>query len=224
MKKIILILLLLTLVATGAFAQVFSAGGGALFDASFYNGIRIRDGGESFYMGLESFSPGGFVFFDAEFVQAQVSLVHGWHRFVTNFTESGSVERESLGRTLAFGFSVLGKFPFGLGPDITVFPLLGVHYDLVFNAISGEVTYDDVTITNFSQFGLLAGAGTDIYLTDRLFIRAEALFHFRFPSSELRDLRREIGSWAPDISARNTFGMGPRINIGIGYRLDFAWW
>ena len=217
MKKGILILVLVALVATGAFAQMFSFGGGALFDASFLNGVYLRGFGERFYIGEQILAPGIFMFFDAMFVEAELGVTYGMHTLVTNITEAGKVETESFGAALALGFSVLGKYPFAVSSNIALFPLLGASYNLVLLGITGELSESDANVVELSQFGLLAGLGADFNLTESIFFRAEAMFHFRFPSKFWRDIGRDF-DYEEGIRADNTFGMGPRVKVGIGYR------
>ena len=213
MKKAVLILVLLVIVTTGAFAQWFSFGGGALFDASFYNGVNYRDSGRRYHLGEQVLAPGAFIFIDARFVQAELSLTHGWHTLITNHTQTGGIEAESMGSALAVGFSVLGKVPFDFDGGVTLFPLLGANYNHVFQGTHGDMTAEGVSDHSF--FGILAGVGADFDLRGNFFVRTEAMFHFRFPSRLWRDVGDAMNTMG---SAANTFGMGPRIKLGFGYR------
>jgi hypothetical protein len=134
-------------------------------------------------------------------------------------------KREESGSHTALGFSLLGKYPIEMGP-ITLFPLLGITYNMVltskmknkYNDRLEEI--DEKTGPNFyhqSQFGLLAGGGLDFPLTDTLYLRGEALFGLYFANKVLRDMRYEENE-DPFTKAKTTPGFGPRIKLAAGYR------
>ena len=221
MKKIIVLLALIALFATGAFAQIsFSAGGGALFDWSFRNGYKFEDSWGIFddldgfglydYQGLQIMSFGGFGFFDAKYAEADIHLAYGNVR--SKWKYDGDSGTFKAGHALQLGISALGKFPISLKGPITIFPLLGVDYNMVLAAWDPDGNKDEEkTIKWYSQFGFLAGAGLDFNLTNRLFLRGEALLHLRLPMKAWKD--SEI---IPGVTA--TLGMGPRIKAGVGFR------
>ena len=213
MKKHIFILVLLALAATGAFANEFSlsAGGGALFDWNFDNGYEY---GSNSYAVEDVMAFGGFAFFDATYAELDVNFTYGLRQSVSNVS---SVQNGANGNYMALGFSLMGKFPIDLGP-VTIFPLLGGSYNMVLvdkdkdgKSVS-DVANSSYTSMNLSQFGGLAGAGLDIIFSDLLFLRAEALFHFRFPNKYTSDKADTFDG------GKTTFGMGPRIKVGLGFR------
>jgi len=214
MKKSIFVLAILAIAATGAFAQGFSkaVGGGLLFDYSLNNGIKIEAAGKSGFTGTQALSAGGFGFLDVGFAELDVSFAHGTLTWVDNgFGIKGA---KSFGSALQLGLTLLGKYPIDLG-SVTLFPLLGADYNLVFLAWNKDGhSYDDAW--DLSQFGLLAGAGFDFNFTTTVFFRAEALFHLRFPSKVMKDLADE--SKSPGVSVDPTLGVGPRVKVGLGYR------
>ncbi|MDR0302504.1 MAG: hypothetical protein LBI04_09375 [Treponema sp.] len=201
MKKSISILVLLALVAGGAFALDMSAGGGLLFDLSGNNGVADGD----LYMGTRILSIGGYGFFDATFVEVDVSFAYGMLTYVYDFGPLGDGS-DDAGSALQLGFSLLGKYPIDLG-GFTLFPLLGVNYNLVLSA-SDQDGNDMDDAGDMSQLGFLAGLGFDLPLSDALYLRAEAMFNLRLPMKIFDDLD----------SDNTTFGMGPRIKVGVGYK------
>jgi hypothetical protein len=207
MKKSISILALLAIMATGAFAQGFpppmSAGGGLLFDWSFNNGVEASGG----YLGIRNLSFGGFGFFDATYAELDVSFAYGMINFIID--EPG-FKYNGDGNLLQLGFSLLGKYPISLAAlPFTLFPLLGVDYNLALSGKDPDGTMDKPM--EYSQFGILAGAGLDFPLTSDLYLKGEVLFHLRFASKFMKE---DAGS----AGASTTFGMGPRIKISVGYR------
>jgi len=210
MKKSISILALLAIIATGAFAQGFpppmSAGGGLLFDWSFNNGVETKISGKRAYTGINALSFGGFGFFDATYAEVDVSFAYGLLTLASD--ADGSKDSKDLGSALQLGFTLLGKYPIGLG-GFTLFPLLGADYNLVLSVKNKDGSSESKP-GEYSQFGLLAGAGLDFPLTSALYLRGEALFHLRFASKLMTDIASSGDS--------TTLGMGPRIKIGVGYK------
>ena len=206
MKKSISVLILLALVTTGAFAQIgLSAGGGLLFDGSFRNGMEY-DGD---FWGADIASFGGFAFFDATYAQVDIAFLYG---IVTGVAEiDGDRETDKAGSMMSLSFSLLGKYPIELGP-VTLFPLLGVGYNLVLESKDedgNKAESDD--LKDIHQLGFLAGVGVDYPLNDNLYLRAEALFSLRLPTKQMTDAVK-------DSDATATLGIGPRIKVGVGYR------
>jgi len=218
MKRGISVLALLAIVATGAFAQGFSlsAGGGGLFDYSLNNGLQTHISGSKVYAGYNNLSFGGFAFFDATYAELDVSFAYGKLSYVVK--GGGEVEEGMAGNMLQLGFSLLGKYPMGLG-GITLSPLLGANYNLV---LSGKNPEDGSRIEkpmNWSQLGFLAGVGLDFNFSRFVFLRTEALFGLRLPSKEMKNEKNRAGSGPDALSGvKTTLGMGPRIKIGVGFK------
>ena len=213
MRKLIFIIVLIAIAATGAYSQGFSmsAGGGALFDWNFDNGMEY---GNNRYMVEDLMAFGGFLFFDVTYAEVEVNFTYGIRTLVTN--SRGPLITESNGNFMGLGFSLLGKFPFSLG-KVKLFPLLGGDYYLVLSEEKKSTNIIDVThsASTHNQIGLLAGVGLDTIFTDQLFLRTEALFHFRLPSKFWTEVSND-----KDIVSlgKTTFGMGPKIKVGLGFR------
>ena len=223
MKKGIIILLLVVFASTGAFAQAISMsiGGGGLFDWSFNNGAETNIGGKKDFIGKRNMSFGAFAFFDATYAEVEAAFAFGLLTSVNKKPSKTSTDK--AGNMLQASFSILGKYPFEFG-KVTVFPLLGFSYNMVFaekdkNGERGYETFGE-TMRNVSQFGLLGGAGFDYDLTRYLYLRAEMLYHLRFASKEIKDLADVLDSSAKLGGGIGyaTLGMGPRIKVGVGYR------
>ena len=202
MKKIIFIGVFLAFLTTGVFAQV-SIGGGAFFDWSFNNGIKDGDD----YMGMRNMSFGGYIFFDAAYLEADISFAYG---MVSSVIKGGGLPLSGdAGSMLQLGFSLLAKYPIKL-ESVTIFPLIGAGYNMVLSYKVNGVSAEDAR-EYLSQFGLLAGVGLDFNLTNSLFLRAETLFQARFPMKLMKETADAV-----DMTA--ALGMGPVIKVGIGYR------
>ena len=125
------------------------------------------------------------------------------------------------------GFSLLGKYPLNMG-RVTVFPLLGINYNLVLSmkdkdGTSIEDSGSGYEASDFSQFGILAGGGLDFPLSGALFFRAEAFFELRFASKVMDDVKTKMATLITmmmpgAVTIDTTLGMGPRFKIGLGYK------
>jgi len=222
MKKLVLVLVLAALVAGGAFAQIeMSVGGGGILDMSFGNGIKDKDN----TYGNNNTSFGGFVFFDITYAQIEVDYLYG----SLEQTFNGVKVSGWKGTFNQFGIGLLGKYPIDLGA-VTLFPLIGINYNMVMSYEQNGVKYTGYWANSvdgyklykiseyFSQLGILAGLGFDIGITEQIFIRAEALFQLRLPNKGMKD-RAEYWDKVYNDTNTTTLGLGPRIKIGVGYKL-----
>jgi len=215
MKKSISILVLLVLVAAGAFAQM-SVGGGLLYDYSGNNGVKASFLGSDFYMGTTNSSFGAFGFIDFDYVEINMSIARGSIKLL--YEVPGTSNDADFGTAIQLGLSVLGKYPIDLG-SITLFPLLGLNYNMVLSLEDKDGRkYSDAG--DWSQFGLQAGLGLNFSFSDSLYLLAEALFQLRFPSKFQDDLKTEIeNDTGGIITFDKTLGMGPVIKVGVGFKL-----
>ena len=156
MKKSISILVLLALVASGAFAQAFSlsAGGGVQFDL----GVPTSD----YLDGVDMFI-GGHVFFDATYAELGAGV--GYYRLT---------DPELYGAALRF--SLLGKYPFDLG-GFSLFPLLGIRFSVPLNMSYDGNSVDEFEVGDYVRFGFQVGAGADFPLGRSVFMRTSLLFN-----------------------------------------------
>jgi len=238
MKKGFVLVLVFALLATGAFAQfTMSAGGGLRFNPSFNNGFEGKMSIPliSYAMDVSShwtdIGIGAFAFLDATYAEFNIYL--GYNRMTggggggaradqANINNSVSVSGSGNGMDL--GFTLLGKYPFHPSKKISLFPLLGVEYNL---ALSRGANVKD-TVKNYSQLGFLGGLGLDFGFNDRVFLRAEAMFQLRLPPKvvndqedvfkELDSLSGYYGGSGMNSSFDSSLGMGPVIKVGVGYK------
>jgi hypothetical protein len=247
-KKGLMVLVLAMFVAGGAFAQFgainLSFGGGALFDVSLNNGSKNSGFKYEFpsgsgnevelkaqSSGINATSFGLFGFVDATYAVLDVSFAYGIGKMW--MVDDGT--RETVDENWGFvqlGFSLMGKFPIDLG-GFTVFPLLGFNYNAVLSAsFDGETIKkdewpregDSSALRELSQFGLLIGGGLDFPIDNNLFIRGELLMQLRFANKMMRDGVSSDNKYYKDEYDVNagystTMGWGPRVKVGVGFRL-----
>ena len=178
----------------------FSVGGGLIWDWSLNNnGFTTTIYGSSTYMGFRNMTIGGFVFFDATFMELSFHIGPALIAGVVDMPGAGKVVSDMEIDGLQLGISILGKYPFNVGPVI-LFPLLGLDVNLYTFEIAA------------SQLGFLAGAGCDFFFTDSLYIRAEGLFSFRLPAFDFWVEFFEFNDYI-----KFSFGKGPRVKVGVGF-------
>jgi opacity protein-like surface antigen len=203
MKKTIFVCVLLAALGYGNIAaQDFSLsiGGGGVFDYDFGQGVKAEIPLLAAQVEVTQTVPwfGGFIFFDATYAEANLTILYGSADIQSNNVAVLIPFKKSV---LAVEFGLLGKFPVALGEAVTIFPLLGANYNMILFA------------SPYNTLGFQAGAGIDYALSNRLSLRAEALFNFRFANQVYTDLKSN--ALLSDASAG--FGLGPRIKIGAGY-------
>jgi hypothetical protein len=91
---------------------------------------------------------------------------------------------------------------------------------LVIDSVVGPIPVPRPDAIDLSQFGILGGTGMDFGINDKLYLRAEALFQFRFASKYTKDIKDTLDPLATVFGGtqKNTVGMGPVIKIGVGYK------
>jgi hypothetical protein len=189
----------------------------------FYNGMfNSWEYSNSYSPSFNSMAENGFYsnhgfgiggFFDATYVEIGLDFIFGSFK-PSSRKYFGDFELKST----QFGFSILAKYPFTLGP-MMFFPLVGIDYQIF---LSGEAnsdtlsrddlgTYDDM----YDAFSFAVGVGLDYNLGGKLYLRGEALVNFKKDSkyeSELRDLAKS------NSITFSLFSWGLRYSIGVGYK------
>jgi opacity protein-like surface antigen len=214
MKKTFWAIVFVFVVSVTSFGQEmkFSIGGGLLSDFSFPSTSSIENeivSGTTVKIEekTENTAFGAFFFFDATYVEANFTFLYGLPYSTITTTTTGAVNNfyaDNLdGSSIALEIGLLGKYPFLLG-RFTLFPLLGINYQLVV-----YTKIEDTVASNpqeASTFGFQGGAGTDFALTEKLFLRGELLYSIRIPNKVKTDAYEDV-----------SFEQGFRFKLGIGY-------
>jgi len=228
-KKCLLVLVLAALVSTGAFAQL-SAGGGLLIGGDLGGGIdtTVPGHGSVFKETNTNFGFGVYGFFDAKYVEASIAF---WYGFGEN-EYTGAYVKETTGdvtndtETASFNFSLLGKFPFVINKSFTIFPALGIEYQLVTSMKfkSGGASFEADSPGDFSALWTRLGVGLDYSLNDKMFLRFTALYGVRFLPTKYEmdklDFTESIIDFydTPGSSAETFPGHGPQIKAAVGFK------
>lgn len=189
--------LALALLAAGASALDLSVGAGPSV------GTACRKFSADDYLIWDSYTdrfttvPWGFAAcLDATYAQVTVGLrgngnTHEkWTGIIGTNTFSGEPDDNNSSGFLALG--LLGKYPFGLGKTLTVFPLLGIEYDLNLwlkdqDGVDLKASMTDEDKADLNQFWFKGGAGVDLALGKGFSLRAEVLLGFKLLNQAERD-------------------------------------
>jgi opacity protein-like surface antigen len=207
-KKIVLGLLIAVIACGATFALPefkLSAGGGGFFDVLFKTG-KIGD----HKVNSNAIGGGVYAFFDATYAEIDLDMLF-------NSQTDPDIDDFSM-RGIFFGFSVLGKYPFEVGP-VTLFPLVGIDYQMF---LSGTPYYKDEAgdsidrndmskPENSDLFSIAAGIGLDYPITDSLYIRGEFLWNFKLDDEDEAKARKDNDDYT-------VFTSGPRLKVGVGFK------
>jgi len=200
-KRLFLALLAITLAAGGAFAQFsLSAGGGGNFIANFDS--VTEDGGK---FSITTAGGGFFAFFDATYVELDGGIVFGATQYRMSW--EGFSDTGSGPKVIYVTFGAFGKYPINLTDSITLFPMLGLQYDLGYRAVQDGVRQDATDFLN--RFWVKFGGGADFFFTERLFLRPTFLYGINFGTV---DLNAEKGS-------AKSFYHGLDIRVAMGFKI-----
>jgi len=181
MKKITIITLCLLVFGSTVFAYDMSVGFGALYgyvNDTFDTGVRTYD------FNRQQF--GGFAFFGTKYTDFNFSIKYS----LNDWERTGQSPNEGSDKLLVLSVGAYGKFPFPLGNRLVIFPTLGVDAEAV-------------EILMYLWFR--GGAGLDAFITEKVFLRAQALYGYG------------ISVFLPDGYESAKPGHAPLFKLGIGW-------
>jgi len=157
MKKMVLSLFFIFIVAVASFGTDFNFGiGGGIHYQGIY-GMEFKYKDSPTVATLTNHDIGIFIFLDATYAELDILFDYGFYTFDYNN------QSPQDGSDSALEISLLGKYPFSF-ENFTLFPLLGISYQF----------------WNFEEelgvLGILGGIGTDFSFSERLYIRGELLY------------------------------------------------
>ena len=240
MKKIVLLLFLLTVLSINIFAVdislSFGAGGLAGYTFTRYT---LEGGSVTSSQSMDRFDYAGLLFFDATYGEVSVMIQGGRNSYSENmiYEVASLADGKGTGAETSLGFSLLGKYPFRINERISWFPMLGVEYqialmqrrqpegDLVYDRSKGHLAEDRdkddnaYPLSAWNSWWIDVGAGLDYFITEKLFLRGELLFGFRLPTSYEMSALEVVKN--PPMNADNPrlAGLtgGPSLKIAAGY-------
>jgi opacity protein-like surface antigen len=254
MKKL-LILLCIAFITVPIFALpefTMSAGGGGVFSTQWkfadlrpeykdYAGAIIsgypaptektQDAMRQGYFDTDelSFAGGIWGFFDATYVEADMSLIFTSYGQTVkmpnlpNLSSSLNGPQKHRYTITQMNLTILGKYPISLNDKLTVFPLLGIDWQIALYNNDGQL-YEDFKIVKamgydvpnlgefWNCFWIKTGVGADYSITNNLYVRGEFLYGIKLNSKNDTDNARY---WAENLKG---VANGPSVKFGIGYR------
>lgn len=227
MKKI-LKTLLFTL-ALGAVSSVFAAGslgygflwggdfgGGyegeySYTTGSYYNPTTVH---EKFTESTPRYGWGYYMFIDARYIEISTGFLFTGNKWKYEYqsSEYGNYDYEEEISTKSFNLQLLAKIPFEVSPDVNVFPLFGVSWDIALRLKDeDDEKFDDPT--DWSAFWFKFGAGFSVPLNDELVLQGSALYGIRTKNK----LENDVEDEDDDVSARLGHGLTLRVGIGFNF-------
>jgi hypothetical protein len=216
-KKSLVVFIIAALAAGGIFAQEqeegqfndfsFSAGAGGLIGGDFGGGVEA--------VGVENkrpyFGGGGFLFFDAAYAELSFGILAGSGNW-----GSGRNEKEAAITNL--NIELLGKYPYMINEKLSVFPLLGIDYQITVSAKIDGKKYEDFgggrKAGDFNALWFKLGVGLDCGITSNVYLRGEALYGVRLTNKAEEDLKNEF--YGSNVKTR--LGHGPTVKLAAGYK------
>jgi len=209
MKRIILLALCLIIMTVSAFAQDKAIGGGVMYNNTStkmeYSGSGFN---EEYTLKRNGF--GAFAFFGlGRFLELNLGFMYK-NPYELNYSissddygsESGTIT--DLGTyiegTSALQLGAYFKYPIPINDTLVFFPTGGADFELSLN--SNETDFGKW----WHDLWLRAGVGLDIFLNEKTFLRAHALYGAAIP----------VGG---DVDMGLKFGHGLLIKFGIGFML-----
>jgi hypothetical protein len=174
---------------------------------------------------------GVFAFFDATFATVGIGLVFNRATQTVAIPDLSTTISPALAgeETHSFLFtqlnlSLLLKYPFRVHERISVFPLVGIDGQIALGDFDDNLRRDFQTIANlgyevptlgefWNSLWLRFGVGADFFLTDKIFLRSEALYGFKFNSAYES---RMADYWKEDIRG---VANGVHIRLAVGYMI-----
>jgi opacity protein-like surface antigen len=256
-KKICIAAIIAILSVPAAFGADFSlsAGGGGLLGGLFTRYTLTADGELDLggvtapvdVVSIQEFDQlnyGGYLFFDAVWVEFSVSFQGGsntWKENYTAVTKDDGVTQDDpkeygTGTEAMLGFTLLGKYPFRVNERLTLFPLAGLEYQIALAEYRKQRDLKQHNRTNvlreqdsngnayklsaWNSLFIDIGAGMDFMFYPRLFLRTELLYGFRLQTpyevDALDKVKKMVNAPNPKLAGLTS---GPSLRVAMGYRL-----
>jgi opacity protein-like surface antigen len=223
-KRIFVLAVLAVVVAGGVFAQPefkLSAGIGGYFTSDFGGGAELSMGGLTGSNKAPYVGGGGFAFFDATYAELSLGFWVGGGKLTS---ESPGQPDSSLGMSYTgLDIGLLGKYPFVVSDQLSVFPLLGITYRVMLSVKDEDGReykglYKPGSSSDFSALWFKLGGGLDFSLTDSMYLRGSVLYGLRLPNAFEKDIVDFYKAMVPGADTKTLLGHGLEVKLAIGYR------
>ena len=191
----------------------FSAGAGSFINFTYENDQWTLAGSTKYEDMITRYGTwGGWAFLDATFIEFSAGLggSHGIEGHdVINYEGGGTV----------LHLAAYGKYPFALKKPGVYYPLLGVDSQWLLAAMTGtgapftEAALEDAQ-EQYNALWFKAGFGLDLDVTEKLYLRAQFLYGFKFYTDTEQDF------WETNKEDIQTYAFhGPTLRLAFGYKL-----
>jgi opacity protein-like surface antigen len=191
---------------------------------------------------MNQFNYGGFLFADATWVEFHFGIQGGINNYEeTMVAASPSIDdittnSRGTGSEVMLGLSLLGKYPFTLNEQFSLFPLLGIEYQITLketrrpdghkeyertDSLRGDTDAngDIYKLSAWNSLFVVIGAGMDYRLVSSLFLRTELLYSFRlqmpYEGDQLEKAKKGVSADDPKLGGLTS---GPALKIAAGWR------
>jgi hypothetical protein len=187
-----------------------SAGGGIFIGGEIGGGISAENYRYDILIKVPYFGGGGFLFFDAAYAEISFGVWGGGG---------------NLASFVNLNIGLLGRYPFRINDKFSVFPLLGIDYQITVSAKlkdGGDILYSDFTTGEEKIAGDLSalwfkfGGGLDYRITEKVYARAQALYGLR-AANKFETIMENRYKWE-GYSAKTLLGHGPTVKLAVGYK------
>lgn len=219
-KKGLIVVVLAAFGAAGVFAQglSLSAGVGGLIGGDFGGGAEGTISGFSMKYETPYFGGGAFAFFDATYAELSLAFMGGGGK--SKFTMTGTDSEETDLSIANFNIGLLGKYPFAINDKLSLFPLLGIDYQICLSLKTDGEDYEgldgDGGPGDFSALWFKFGGGLDFAFTEKIYLRFEALYGIRLENQAEKDLKDSFE--AMDLDAKALLGHGLTAKLAVVYK------
>jgi hypothetical protein len=192
---------------------------------------------------IDQINYGGFLFVDAVWTEFCLSFQYGHNTYSETMSAKDTDNDTTLfgrsdkgsGTEMMLGFTLLGKYPFRLNRQVTVFPLAGLEYQIAlleyrdperfkeYNRTDGIRESDSkggaYALPMWNSLFIDIGAGLDYAFGSGLYMRTELLYGFRLQTLYEVDALEKVKSTvnAPDPKLAGLTS-GPVLKISLGYQ------
>ena len=197
MKKITIVTLCLLALGSTVFAYDLSVGFGAVFgivNDKFEASREYKTEYDWTDLDFSRLQYGAFAFFGTRYTEFNFSARLSRNKFV--FADTGEEDNDD---TLMLTVGAYGKIPISFGTTFVLFPTIGIDFD----AVDRDM-----------YLWFRGGLGLDIFFTERVFLRAQALYGYGIAPFYL--IEKATGKY--DGGYENIKpGHGPLAKLGIGW-------
>jgi len=221
-KRWVLLAILVTLVTTGAFAQM-SAGVGVFYNADIGgSGANLSVPGFGSVLDYEAKHNGFGIYgyFDAAYIELSLGTLWGIYKR----SLGGSEELEEYFyseefRLQSLHLGLLGKFPIQLSNNLTLFPAVGIDYQMYSSLKQGNTIYTNAG--DFSSLWFRFGGGVDVGINESMYFRGTILYGIKLNSKydkETEDDFNFIKNYLGVGSVEYKKAHGLQIKAAIGFK------